>query len=242
MPTTVTPYQDPDSGKKQQVEKMFNNIASRYDLMNSVLSLGIHKGWRKKAIRMLRERKPQYILDLATGTGDFAIEAMKLSPKKIIAMDISEGMMQVGKKKVAKKGFGDIITFQKGGAEDLPFPENTFDAITVGFGVRNYEDLLKGLQSMQRVLKPGGISVILEFSRVRSFPLKQFYNFYFRYITPLIGKLFTRDKAAYTYLPESVSVFPDGKDFEAILRQAGFRETSCRTLSFGIASIYTGVK
>lgn len=242
MTAPVTPYHDPNSGKKQQVEKMFNNIASRYDLMNSVLSLGIHKGWRKKAIRMLRERKPQQILDLATGTGDFAIEAMKLSPKKIVAMDISEGMMQVGEKKVAKKGLQNIIQFQKGGAEDLPFPENTFDAITVGFGVRNFEDLLKGLQNMQRVLKPGGVAVILEFSQVRSFPLKQLYHFYFRYITPIIGRLFTKDKAAYTYLPESVSVFPSGEAFEKILKQAGFNQTSCRPVSFGIASIYMGVK
>jgi demethylmenaquinone methyltransferase/2-methoxy-6-polyprenyl-1,4-benzoquinol methylase len=242
MAGTVTPYHDPTSGKKQQVEKMFNNIASRYDLMNTLLSAGIHKRWRKKAINLLSEKKPRIILDLATGTGDFAIEAMKLHPDKIIAADISEGMMEVGKEKVKKLGLDQKIFFQKGDSEALPFGENTFDAITVGFGVRNFEDLLKGLQNMHRVLKPGGIAVILEFSRVRKFPVKQFYNFYFRYITPLIGKMFTKDRSAYTYLPESVNAFPDGKDFESILQQAGFRETRARLLSFGIATIYTAVK
>lgn len=247
MPAMVTPYHDKDSGqklgtKKQQVEKMFNNIASRYDLMNTVLSAGIHKRWRKKAIRILKEKNPKFILDLATGTGDFAIEAMKLTPDKIIAMDISEGMMEVGKEKVLKINLQDKIIFQKGDSENIPFPENSFDAITVGFGVRNFEDLVKGLQNMQRVLRPKGMAVILEFSKVEKFPVKQFYNFYFRFITPLIGRMFTKDKAAYTYLPESVSAFPYGKDFAAILMQAGFRDVQILPLSFGIATIYTGVK
>jgi demethylmenaquinone methyltransferase / 2-methoxy-6-polyprenyl-1,4-benzoquinol methylase len=239
---TVTPYHDKDSGKKEQVEKMFNNIASRYDMMNTVLSAGIHKRWRKKAVRLLLEKKPKVILDLATGTGDFAIAAMQLHPEKIIGADISEGMMEVGKEKVKKLGLQHTITFQKGDSENLPFPDNSFDAITVGFGVRNFEDLLKGLQNMNRVLKPGGMAVIVEFSKVKKFPFRQLFGFYFRYITPLLGRLFTRDKAAYTYLPESVSVFPAGRDFENIMQQAGFQETRTRLLSFGIASIYTGIK
>ena len=242
MSEIVTPYKDSDSGKKQQVEKMFNNIASRYDLMNTLLSAGIHKRWRKKAIKILSKYNPKLILDLATGTGDFAIAAMKLGPDKIYAVDISEGMMNIGIEKVKKLKLENKIIFQKGDSENLQFDANYFDAITVGFGVRNYEDLLKGLQNMNRVLKPGGIAVILEFSKVKKFPLKQFYNFYFRFITPLIGKMFTSDKAAYTYLPESVNAFPDGETFETIMKQAGFKQTSTTLLSSGIASIYTGIK
>jgi demethylmenaquinone methyltransferase/2-methoxy-6-polyprenyl-1,4-benzoquinol methylase len=242
MQPTVTPYHDKNSGKKEQVEKMFNNIASRYDLMNTVLSAGIHKRWRKKAVKLLAERKPKQILDLATGTGDFAIAAMKLEPERIVGADISEGMMAIGREKIKKLHLQDKITFQKGDSENLPFADDSFDAITVGFGVRNFEDLLKGLQNMNRVLKPGGIAVVLEFSKVKAFPFRQLFHFYFRFITPLLGRLFTRDKAAYTYLPESVSVFPDGKDFEKIMQQAGFKDTRTRTLSFGIASIYTGTK
>jgi demethylmenaquinone methyltransferase/2-methoxy-6-polyprenyl-1,4-benzoquinol methylase len=242
MSETVTPYHDKNSGKKEQVEKMFNNIATRYDIMNTVLSAGIHKRWRKKAVKILAKKKPKIILDLATGTGDFAIAAMKLVPDKIIGADISEGMMEVGKEKIKKLGLQDKITFQRGDSENLPFADNSFDAITVGFGVRNFEDLLKGLQGMNRVLRPGGIAVIIEFSKVKAFPLKQLFGFYFRFITPLLGRMFTKDKAAYTYLPESVNVFPAGKDFETIMQQAGFKETRTRTLSFGIASIYTGIK
>ena len=242
MSEVVTPYKDPTSGKKQQVEKMFNNIASRYDMMNTVLSAGIHKRWRKKAIRILSKHQPKLILDLATGTGDFAIAAMQLQPDKIFAVDISQGMMDVGIEKIKKLNLQDKIVFQKGDSENLQFEANYFDAITVGFGVRNFEDLLKGMQNMNRVLKPGGIAVILEFSKVKRFPLKQFYNFYFRFITPLLGRLFTSDRAAYTYLPESVNAFPDGMAFESIMKQAGFKQTSTTPLSSGIASIYTGVK
>ena len=242
MSELVTPYHEKNSGKKQQVEKMFNNIASRYDLMNTVLSAGIHKRWRKKAIDILVPAQPKFILDLATGTGDLAIEAMRLHPEKIIAADISEGMMEVGKEKIKKLKLEHKIFFQKGDSENLPFGENTFDAITVGFGVRNFEDLEKGLRNMYKVLKPGGKAVILEFSKVKKFPLKQFYNFYFRFITPLIGRMFTKDKAAYTYLPESVGAFPDGKDFLEILLKVGFKDVQAKLLNAGIATIYTGLK
>lgn len=241
MPVPISPYEDL-SGKKEQVEKMFNNIAPRYDLLNTLLSAGIHKRWRKKAVRLLEKIKPQCILDLATGTGDFAIEAAVLNPGKIIAVDISEGMMEIGRQKVVKKNLGHKIFFQKGDSENLPFPENSFDAVTVGFGVRNFENVQKGLDNMYRVLRPGGMAVILEFSKVNLFPLKQLYNFYFRLIVPLAGKIFTSAPSAYTYLPRSVSAFPDGKEFEQMLQKTGFRQTSMIRLSFGIASIYTGLK
>ena len=182
------------------------------------------------------------ILDLATGTGDFAIEAIKLNPDKIIAVDISEGMMKIGQEKVKKKNLSSIISFQKADSENLPFEENHFDAITVGFGVRNFENLLKGLQNMYRVLKPNGTAVILEFSKVKTFPAKQLFGFYFNFICPILGKLFTKDKSAYTYLPDSVNAFPSGKEFEEVMRKAGFREISSKPLTFEVATIYTGIK
>ena len=240
--TIVTPNKNLSSGKKEQVEQMFDNIAPKYDFMNSLLSAGIHKRWRKKAINLLKEKKLKMILDLATGTGDFAIEAMKLNPKKIIAADISEGMMKIGEEKVKKKNLSDKIKFQRADSENLPFEENSFDAIIVGFGVRNFENLLKGLQNMQRVLKPSGTAVILEFSKVKTFPLKQFYHFYLNYMCPLLGKLFYKDNSAYKYLPASVNVFPSGKDFEVVMQEAGFREIKSKPITFGVATIYTGIK
>jgi len=238
----VTPYKNISSGKKEQVEQMFDNIAPRYDFMNGLLSVGIHSRWRKKAIHLLREKNPKLILDLATGTGDFAIEAINLNPDKIIAADISEGMMKIGQEKVKKKNLSSIISFQKADSENLPFEENYFDAITVGFGVRNFENLLKGLQNMHRVLKPNATAVILEFSKVKTFPAKQLFGFYFNFICPVLGKLFTKDKSAYTYLPDSVNAFPSGKEFEDVMRKAGFREIKSKPLTFGVATIYTGIK
>jgi demethylmenaquinone methyltransferase/2-methoxy-6-polyprenyl-1,4-benzoquinol methylase len=242
MSSSVTPY-DSSTGKKEQVAEMFDNIAPKYDFMNQLLSMGIHKGWRRKAVKILIPSQPKIILDVATGTGDFAIEAnKKLNPDKIIGVDISEGMMKIGRVKLKEKKLDHKIELILGDSENLPFEENTFDAITVGFGVRNFETLEKGMSGMFRVLKPGGTLVILEFSRPRKFPVKQFYNFYFNRITPLIGRLFSKDKRAYTYLPESVNAFPDGEKFLEIMKKTGFSSPTWQPLTFGIASIYTGRK
>ncbi|MCX6311726.1 MAG: bifunctional demethylmenaquinone methyltransferase/2-methoxy-6-polyprenyl-1,4-benzoquinol methylase UbiE [Bacteroidetes bacterium] len=242
MSNTVTPYQSSD-GKKEQVAEMFYNIAPKYDFLNQLLSLGIHKGWRKKSVKLLIPFDPKFLLDVATGTGDFAIEANKrLNPTKIIGVDISEGMMKFGREKLKKLKLDSKIELKLGDSENLPFSDNSFDAITVGFGVRNFETLEKGMAGMFRVLKPGGIVVILEFSRPRKFPIKQFYNFYFNHVTPFIGKLFSKDNRAYTYLPESVNAFPDGDTFLAIMKKTGFSDPTWQPLSFGIASIYTGRK
>jgi demethylmenaquinone methyltransferase/2-methoxy-6-polyprenyl-1,4-benzoquinol methylase len=221
---------------------MFDNISPKYDFLNHFLSLGIDIRWRKKAVKLLEENQPRLILDVATGTGDFALEAMALGPDKIIGVDISEGMLDVGRKKMREKGLSDRIVLQSGDSEDLQFPEGTFDAVIVSFGVRNFENLKKGLAGMYRVLKPGEKVVILEFSKPKSFPFKQLYNFYFKYILPGIGRLVSRDQSAYTYLPESVQQFPDGKAFTEILDELGFSQTTCKPLTLGISSIYTGIK
>lgn len=221
---------------------MFNNISFRYDFLNHFLSLGIDRLWRKTAIRMLRSIKPRHILDVATGTGDFAIQALSLNPEKVTGIDISEGMLSVGRRKVEKLKLTGKIDLVTGDSENLQFPDDTFDAVTVGFGVRNFEDLVKGLTEIRRVLKKGGMLVVLEFSKPAGFPMRHLYNFYFRNILPGLGRLISKDRAAYTYLPESVEAFPDGMDFENILRKVGFKETSCRPLTFGISSIYTGRK
>lgn len=239
---SVVPYKDRNEGKKEQVATMFNNISKHYDLLNHVLSLGIDVIWRKKAIKMLQKDQPKLILDIATGTGDFAIEALALHPDKVIGVDISEGMLEEGKKKIKKKKLDHLIELQLGDSEKLLFPENNFDAVIVSFGVRNFENLEKGLSDMYRVLKPGGKAVIVEFSQPEKFPLKQGYNFYFRYILPQIGKLVSKDNAAYTYLPESVQAFPYGNEFLGILKRVGFKNTKCRSLTFGISSIYVGEK
>ena len=243
MSKTVVPYH-PDSGtKKEQVADMFNNISKTYDFLNHFLSLGIDVIWRKKAIGELKELQPKLILDVATGTGDFAFEALSiLKPGKIIGVDISQGMLDIAQQKIEKRGLGDRFEVKLGDSEKLPFEANTFDAVTVAYGVRNFEDLEKGLADMQRVLKPGGKAVILEFSKAKAFPVKQLYWFYFNYLTPAIGKLFSKDARAYTYLPESVAAFPAGKDFTGLMEKAGFKNTKCRPLAFGICSIYSGTK
>jgi len=239
---SVVPYKDQKEGKKQQVASMFDNISKKYDLLNHLLSLGIDIIWRKKAIRMLKKDQPALILDIATGTGDFAIEALALKPEKVIGVDISEGMLHEGRKKMKQKKLDHLIELQLGDSEKLLFEENKFDAVIVSFGVRNFENLEKGLKDMYRVLKPGGKTVILEFSKPKKFPMKQAYSFYFRYILPQIGKIISKDQSAYTYLPESVKAFPDGRDFLDILEKVGFKQTQCKTLTFGISSIYTGIK
>lgn len=243
MSKTVLPYQDREGAKKEQVADMFNNISKTYDFLNHFLSLGIDVIWRKKAINELKENKPQRILDVATGTGDFAFEALSiLKPEKIIGVDISQGMLDIAAQKIAKRGMGDHFEVRPGDSEGLPFEANQFDAVTVAYGVRNFENLEKGLADMLRVLKPGGKAVVLEFSKPKAFPIKQLYNFYFSYITPGIGKLFSKDARAYSYLPESVAAFPDGKAFIALMDKTGYKNTKCRPLAFGICSIYTGIK
>ena len=222
---------------------MFDNISGRYDFLNHFLSLGIDTIWRKKAIRSLKKLQPRQVLDVATGTGDFAFETLRiLKPEKIIGVDISAGMLEVAREKIAKRGVGDKFEVVLGDSEGLPFPDNAFDAVTVAFGVRNFEHLQQGINDMYRVLRPGGQVVILEFSKPRVFPVKQLYRFYFNYVTPFIGRVFSKDARAYSYLPESVAHFPDGKDFEAVMQRAGFRTTVSRPQTFGICTIYTGVK
>jgi demethylmenaquinone methyltransferase/2-methoxy-6-polyprenyl-1,4-benzoquinol methylase len=239
---TVVPYKEEKSGKKEQVARMFNSISGNYDFLNHFLSLGIDITWRKKAIKMLTEIQPKMILDVATGTGDFALAAMKLNPDKIIGIDISEGMLEVGRRKIRERNLTDKIDLQKGDSENLPFEENKFDAAIVAFGVRNFEHLEKGLSEMLRVIRPGGKIVILEFSKPRQFPFKQFYNFYFKFILPKIGKWVSNDQSAYTYLPESVQAFPDGDQFIELLSRLGYKNTACKPLTFGISSLYTGTK
>jgi demethylmenaquinone methyltransferase / 2-methoxy-6-polyprenyl-1,4-benzoquinol methylase len=240
--STVTPYKDQTTSKKEQVATMFNSIAHRYDFLNQLLSLGIHKGWRKKSIQLLQSQHPKTVLDIATGTADFAIEAMRLKPEKVVGVDISSGMLELGKKKIEKLGLQQTIELKLADSENLPFADNTFDAITVGFGVRNFENLEKGIQDMHRVLKPGGKMIILEFSKPRTIIIKQLYTFYFKYVTPFIGKIFSKDNSAYRYLPESVKAFPDGEDFLNILKKAGQKEAKAIPLTFGIASIYSSIK
>ena len=239
---SVIPYKDKDGSKREQVAEMFDNISPKYDLLNHVLSGGVDIYWRKRAIKLLRKQQPKVILDIATGTGDFAIEALSLKPEKIVGVDISEGMLAVGRKKITKIGKQNIITLQTGDSESLSFTDNYFDAVIVSFGVRNFQNLLAGLTEMNRVMKPDGTCVVVEFSKPKSFPFKQLYNGYFKYILPLIGKTISKDSSAYTYLPESVQAFPDGDAFLEIYTKAGFKNTKCIPLTFGICSIYIGYK
>ena len=238
----VKPYKQQDSGKKQQVAEMFNNISHRYDFLNHFLSLGIDILWRKKAVRLIKPFAPKNILDIATGTGDFAIECLSLNPDKVIGIDISDGMLDVGRQKLKKKALSHKIELLHGDSEKINFPDQTFDAITVAFGVRNFEHLELGLQEMYRVLKPGGVAAILEFSKPSVFPLKQLYSFYFLKVLPALGKKISSDVSAYTYLPESVQAFPDGKKMASIIKNAGFSEVKIYSLTGGIASIYLSVK
>jgi len=242
MTKEVKPDSTLETSKKEQVEEMFNSIAHRYDFLNRFLSLGIDRGWRKKAISYLKPLAPELILDVATGTGDLALEAMSLNPNKIIGLDIAEQMLVVGREKIAHKGLAKIIEMVNGDSENLPFPDNNFDAITVAFGVRNFQNLAKGLKEMNRVLKPGGRIVVLEFSKPSTFPFKQGYNFYFTYILPVLGNMLSNSKNAYTYLPESVKHFPEGADFVAYLHHAGFKNMIVKPLTFGTCSLYIADK
>ena len=237
----ITPY-NTEQSKKEQVAKMFDNISGKYDFLNHFFSVGIDKKWRKKAINQLVDLKPKKILDVATGTGDFAFEAMKLNPEKLVGIDISDGMLEVGRKKINARGLDDKMEFINGDSEALPFSDNQFDAVTVSFGVRNFQNLVAGLTEIFRVLKPGGKVVILEFSKPKGFPLKQLYFAYFKMIMPTVGKIISKDKSAYSYLPQSVLAFPEGKEFEGILKKIGFTIQKTIPVTGGIASIYTAQK
>jgi demethylmenaquinone methyltransferase/2-methoxy-6-polyprenyl-1,4-benzoquinol methylase len=242
MAESVKPYSE-EGSKKGQVSKMFNSIAPYYDFLNHLLSGGIDIIWRKKAISLLKESKPSSILDVATGTADLAITAHKiLQPEKITGVDISTKMLEVGRRKIKKKRLSDTITLEEGSAENLPYEDNTFDAITVAFGVRNFEDLNKGLAEMYRVLKEDGSLVVLEFSKPKVFPLKQLFNIYFKYMLPVIGRLTSKDPKAYQYLYDSVQAFPAGDDFLNLLSNNGYKSNKCTPLTFGICSIYHGKK
>ncbi|MCS6968114.1 MAG: bifunctional demethylmenaquinone methyltransferase/2-methoxy-6-polyprenyl-1,4-benzoquinol methylase UbiE [Cytophagales bacterium] len=239
---TVVPYKNRPDNKKAQVAHMFDNISPYYDLLNHLLSGGIDVYWRKKAVRALAATKPQLVLDVATGTADLAIEALSLQPQKIIGIDISEGMLEFGRKKLLRMGLQEKIELHKADSEALPFEDNTFDAAMVSFGVRNFENLDKGLSEIYRVLKPYGMLVVLELSQPTTFPIKQLYRFYSRYILPRIGKTVSGDGAAYAYLPESVEAFPSGEAFLQRLKAAGFCHTHSQSLTWGICSLYTGKK
>jgi demethylmenaquinone methyltransferase/2-methoxy-6-polyprenyl-1,4-benzoquinol methylase len=237
-----TPYNQSDISKKDQVKTMFDNIAYRYDFLNSFLSAGIDKRWRKKAIAILQNERPKRILDIATGTGAFAIEALTLHPDSIKGIDISDKMLEIGRKKIKKINADDKIELLQGDSERINFENNTFDAITIGFGVRNFENLSLGLSEIYRVLKKNGTLVILEFSIPEKFPVKHLYHFYFQNILPFVGKVISKDNRAYNYLPESVKAFPSGNNFLKIMDETGFTDTKCIPVTFGIASIYTGKK
>jgi demethylmenaquinone methyltransferase / 2-methoxy-6-polyprenyl-1,4-benzoquinol methylase len=240
--TVVTPYGS-NAGKKAEVEQMFDRIAPRYDLLNRVLSLGIDVSWRKRAIGYLKDAQPADILDVATGTADVALLMAKiLKPRQIIGIDIANQMLELGRGKIAEQGLSEIISLETGDSERLRFDADSFDAVTVAFGVRNFENLEKGLSEMYRVMRPGGRLVILEFSKPYVFPIKQLYNTYFKYVLPLIGRLTSRDIRAYTYLFESVQAFPEGDQFTDILTKTGFQHPICERLTLGICSIYTATK
>lgn len=237
----VTPYHTQDT-KKEQVRTMFNSVAHKYDLLNKLLSFGIDKIWRRITIKELKKINPKTVLDIATGTGDVAIAAIAANPDKIIGVDISEGMMEIGRKKIAERNLDKIISLQQGDSEQLQFENESFDAVTVAFGVRNFQHLEKGLLEMLRVLKPGGKVFVLEFSKPTMFPIKQFYGFYSRYILPFVGKKISGDSAAYTYLPESVKHFPSGKAFGEVLQKCNFKSVIIKPLTFGIVTLYIGAK
>ncbi|RED25353.1 demethylmenaquinone methyltransferase [Flavobacterium cutihirudinis] len=242
MSEKITPYKDSSLGKKEQVAQMFDNISGNYDNLNRVISFGIDVKWRKKVLKIVSDTKPKIILDIATGTGDLAILMAQTKADKIIGLDISAGMLEVGKKKVEEKKLSNVIDLVLGDSENIPFEENYFDAITVGFGVRNFENLEKGFAEILRVLKPNGVFVILETSVPDKTPYKQGYKFYSKNILPIIGKLFSKDNSAYGYLSESAAVFPYGEALNNILRKIGFIDVVAMPQTFGVATIYSASK
>lgn len=238
----IKPYDESALSKKKQVEQMFDNISPKYDLLNRVLSMGIDIQWRKDVIKMIQAAKPKTILDIATGTGDLAIMMGKNTDAQITGLDLSAGMLEVGRKKVTEQGLSSRIEMIQGDSENLPFEDNSFDCVTVSFGVRNFEHLEQGLAEIFRILKPGGTFVILEFSYPTTFPMKQLYTFYSKNILPAIGKLVSKDQSAYTYLPDSVRAFPHGEEMKNILKSVNFTQPIDKKLTFGIASIYKSIK
>ncbi|MBF4494028.1 MULTISPECIES: bifunctional demethylmenaquinone methyltransferase/2-methoxy-6-polyprenyl-1,4-benzoquinol methylase UbiE [unclassified Flavobacterium] len=242
MSEKITPYKDSSLGKKEQVAQMFDNISGNYDNLNRVISFGIDVKWRKKVLKIVSDSKPKIILDIATGTGDLAILMAQTNAEKIIGLDISAGMLEVGKKKVAEKNLSNTIDLVLGDSENIPFADNYFDAITVSFGVRNFENLEKGFAEILRVLKPNGVFVILETSVPDKTPYKQGYKFYSKNILPIIGKLFSKDNSAYGYLSESAAVFPYGEALNNILRKIGFIDVVAMPQTFGVATIYSASK
>ena len=239
MTKIIKPYKNSDLGKKEQVAKMFDAISKNYDGLNRVISLGIDIKWRKKVVEIVGKNNPKQILDIATGTGDLALMMAELNPDKIIGLDISEGMLAVGKEKIANVNLSEKIEMVVGDSEEMPFDDDTFDAITVSFGVRNFANLDKGIQEIARVLKPSGVLVILETSNPTKFPFKQGYKLYTNLFLPVIGKLFSKDKVAYSYLSESANSFPFGVAFNNILQKNGFTHTEDKPVTFGVATIYT---
>ncbi len=239
---TVLPQRYKGDTKRERVEEMFDSIAPRYDLLNKVLSAGIDKKWRKKAIDQLISIHPKSILDIATGTADLALEAVRLQPQEITGIDISNKMLEIGRVKIKELQLDTLIKLEQGDSEALPYSDARFDAVTVAFGVRNFEHLELGLSEILRVLKPGGMLVVLEFSQPTSFPIKQFYKLYSKHILPTVGQMISKERSAYEYLPESVAAFPYGKKFLQVLQKTGFRDTKAIPLTFGIASIYTAIK
>ena len=242
MSKTIKPYKDSSAGKKEQVATMFDNISKEYDGLNRVISFGIDVSWRKKVTKIVSRNNPKQILDIATGTGDLALMMSQLNPDKIVGLDISAGMLEVGKQKVAKANLSDTIEMVVGDSENMPFDDNTFDAITVSFGVRNFANLDKGLKEIRRVLKPNGTFVVLETSNPTKFPFKRGYKLYTSFILPVIGKIFSRDKVAYSYLSESANSFPFGEAFDNILQKNGFINTEYKPVTFGVATIYSATK
>ena len=244
MGTRITPYVTPEQeAKKNQVARMFDGIAHRYDFLNHFFSLGIDVLWRKSCIRILRNEQPEKLLDVATGTADFAIEAVRMGlDVHVTGVDISAGMLDLGREKIAARGWNDRIELIQGDSVALPFDDGSFDGFTVAFGVRNFEDLQGGLQDMLRVLKPGAMGLVLEFSKPKHFPIKQLFGLYFKHIMPTVGKWVSKDPAAYTYLPESVQAFPEGEAFLDEMRKAGYVDVKAKSLTGGIATIYTGRK
>ena len=242
MKNEVKPYKEAEGSKKEQVAQMFDSISERYDFLNHMLSMNIDKGWRKKVVKIAKAEGPKQILDVATGTGDLAIALTKANPESIMGIDISNGMLEVGRKKIKEKGLTEIISLQQADSENLPFEDASFDIVTVAFGVRNFENLEKGMSEIRRVLKPGGKALVLEFSQPTGFPFKQVYKFYFKNILPTLGKAISKDDSAYTYLPESVNAFPYGQKFVDVLESVGFKQNKFQPVTFGVATIYEAVK
>ena len=239
----VVPFEGSKESKKEQVAKMFDQIAGKYDFLNRFLSAGIDVSWRRKMLKLLKPSNPKVLLDVATGTADVAIMAEEiLKPEKVIGIDISDGMLELGREKLKNRKLTDVIELQNGDSEAIMFPDNTFDAVTVAFGVRNFEHLETGLQEILRVLKPGGMLCVLEFSKPNLPGIEQLYNLYLGIVAPEIAKIVSKNREAYAYLNDSVKAFPEGKAFTAIMEKTGYNNISCRRLSLGISSIYTGKK